>query len=145
MNRKTILLIGLLILLAGGASLGIVAAQAHGLVQSTAASQNKTLHPRFAFLDEQGRNVLDSGQPLSTMQTCGQCHDTTFIVSHSFHSDLGLSNYGKVGDRAAHPWDLSDGLFGKWDPLIYRYLSAPGDDRPDLGVSSWIQIFANRL
>ena len=35
-----------------------------------------------------------SGQAVSTMQTCGSCHDTTFIEQHSFHADLGLSDFG---------------------------------------------------
>jgi thiosulfate reductase cytochrome b subunit len=53
-----------------------------------------------------------------------------------------LSSYGKVTDTSAHPWDLSNGLFGKWNPLTYRYLSAAGDKRLDLGTSDWIRVFA---
>lgn len=51
--------------------------------------QTSPLHPTFALLDKDGENVLTSGKALSTMQTCGQCHDTEFIQSHAFHSDLG--------------------------------------------------------
>ncbi|MDX1378859.1 MAG: hypothetical protein R3307_08425, partial [Anaerolineales bacterium] len=50
------------------------------------------LHPNFALLDKSGENVLTSGKGVSTMQTCGQCHDTEFIQTHAFHSDLGLSD-----------------------------------------------------
>ena len=50
------------------------------------ATQGSPLHPSFALLDMEGQNVLDSGQAVSTMQTCGQCHDTQFIASHNFHA-----------------------------------------------------------
>ena len=49
----------------------------------------------------QGQNVLDSGQPVSTMKTCGQCHDTDFIASHSFHTDLGLSSISATAGQHA--------------------------------------------
>ena len=55
------------------------------------------LHPSFALLDKHGENVLESGKALSTMQTCGECHDTDFIQSHAFHSDLGLADYTQNG------------------------------------------------
>ena len=38
------------------------------------------LHPNFALLDANGNNVLDSGEAISTMNTCGSCHDTAFIA-----------------------------------------------------------------
>ena len=46
--------------------------------------QASPLHPNFALLDADGKNVLDTGAPVSTMQTCGQCHDTEFIQGHAF-------------------------------------------------------------
>ena len=64
------------------------------------------LHPTFALLDENGENVLNSGNPVSTMQTCGQCHDTEFIQSHAFHSDLGLSDYTEDGGLQRQHRDL---------------------------------------
>ena len=83
------------------------------------------------------------------MKTCGQCHDTAFIASHSFHADLGLSSFGEANSKpvasTAHPWDQSNGLFGKWNPLTYRYLSAAGDERLDLGTSDWIRTFGDRI
>ncbi len=39
-------------------------------------SQVSPLHPTFALLDSDGVSVLESGKPLSTMKTCGSCHDT---------------------------------------------------------------------
>ena len=53
--------------------------------------QASVLHPNFVLLDADGVNVLESSNAVSTMQTCGQCHDTEFIQTHAFHSDLGLA------------------------------------------------------
>lgn len=104
------------------------------------------LHPSFALLDQNGENVLESGGPLSTMQTCGQCHDTDFIASHSFHADLGMSERYPAGSApSGRPWDSSTGPYGGWNPLLYRYLSPSGDSRIDLDTAGWVQYFASRL
>lgn len=105
------------------------------------AQQASPLHPTFALLDENGENVLNSGKPVSTMKTCGQCHDTQFIVSHSYHSDLGFSEY----TTSKESWNASTGLYGKWDPLSYRYLSQDGDERLDLGTPEWLMNFGDRI
>ena len=60
------------------------------------------MHPVFPLLDESGASVLESGQPVSTMQTCGGCHDTTFIAEHSVHANS----------------------VGTWDPITYAALSS---------------------
>jgi thiosulfate reductase cytochrome b subunit len=99
------------------------------------------LHPTFALLDANKENVLNSGEPLSTMQTCGQCHDTNFIQQHAFHSDLGLNAYNTSKDS----WNASNGIFGQWDPLTYRYLSQKGDERLDLSTAEWLMQNANRV
>jgi hypothetical protein len=44
------------------------------------------MHPRFALLDENGRSIATSAGPLSTMRTCGACHDTQYIATHGRHS-----------------------------------------------------------
>jgi len=41
----------------------------------TTVAQRSTMHPPFPLLDENGQNVLVSGAPASTMNTCGTCHD----------------------------------------------------------------------
>jgi hypothetical protein len=98
------------------------------------------VHPTFPLLDVNGENVLTSGLPVSTMKTCGACHDTAFIESHSFHSDLGLGSYQSVkGDLNA-----SAGIFGKWDPLNYRYLSQAGDERIDMSTAEWLKAYGSR-
>ena len=99
------------------------------------------LHPVFALLDADGNNVLDSGMPVSTLRTCGTCHDTTFIAEHSFHADLGLSDFSAPGDNT---WDSSPGTFGKWNPLTYRYLSPASDEIVDLTTVEWIKTLGAR-
>lgn len=127
-NWKGWITVSLLLVVVTLAGVGIGQALAqHSTAQ---APTTAPLHPTFALLDAAGTNVLESKQAVSTMQTCGQCHDTEFISSHSFHSDLGLSQIqaGKA----------STGLFGKWDPLTYGYLTQPGEARLDLGTPGWI-------
>lgn len=99
------------------------------------------LHPTFPLLDADATPVQESGQPISTMQTCGQCHDTAFIASHSFHADVGLSNYSQPTDDN---WDSSNGLYGRWDPITYRYLSPEGDPITDLTTPEWLMTLGLR-
>jgi thiosulfate reductase cytochrome b subunit len=135
-NHRSLLILALGLLIAG-VTAGLVWARQ----PATLPAQTSPLHPTFALLDDQGINVLESGQPISTMQTCGQCHDTAFIVSHNFHADLGLSAYqAKDGT-----WDTSTGDFGKWNPLTYRYLSQNGDSRTDLTTPEWLMRFGERV
>jgi thiosulfate reductase cytochrome b subunit len=120
----------------------LIVALAFGINRVSARNTNATaptispLHPTFAMLDANGKNVLESGGPVSTMQTCGQCHDTKFIQGHAFHSDLGLADY----KTSTKTWDASTGIFGKWDPLTYRYLSEKGDERLDLSTAEWLML-----
>lgn len=104
-------------------------------------TQASDLHPNFILLDADGVNVLESGNTVSTMLTCGQCHDTEFIQSHAFHSDLGLSDY----DSASVTFDSSNGLFGQWNPLTYRYLSPAGDELLDLSTAEWLMLNGARV
>jgi thiosulfate reductase cytochrome b subunit len=85
-------------------------------------------------------NVLESGEPVSTMKTCGACHDTDFIAQHSYHADLGLSEFGEAA-ATDHPWDSSSGYFGNWNAIDYRYLSPAGDEFVDLTTPDWIRQF----
>lgn len=101
----------------------------------------KTLHPNFALLDAEGVNVLRSGRAVSTMKSCGQCHDTAFIASHAFHADLGLKAWAPAKDS----WNASPGLFGQWDPLRYRYLTQAGDERLDLSTAGWLMLQGDRV
>ena len=99
------------------------------------------IHPNFPLLDTDGVNVLESNSAVSTMKTCGQCHDTDFIASHAFHSDLGLSDFAS----SKTSWDASTGTFGKWDPLTYRFLSQTGDERLDLSTAEWLKLYGDKI
>ena len=136
MKRYTLFILLGFIALALAIGIGTVLASP----EPAPASLASVLHPNFILLDADGVNVLDSNGAVSTMQTCGQCHDTTFIQSHAFHSDLGLSDYKETKDLNA-----SNGLFGKWDPLTYRYLSQTGDERIDLSTAEWLMLNGERV
>ena len=108
--------------------------------QPAPTQQESILHPNFILLDKNGVNVIENNSPVSTTQTCGQCHDTAFIESHAFHADLGLADYQETKDLNA-----SNGLFGEWDPLTYRYLSQDGDERLDLSTAEWLMLNGDRV
>ncbi|MCI0518864.1 MAG: cytochrome b/b6 domain-containing protein [Chloroflexi bacterium] len=143
-SRTRILLFSLSALLLAAALLaagGVVAQR-----QAAPAPQASPLHPTFALLDADGNPVQAAGAPVSAVQTCGECHDAAFITSHSFHADLGMSQTYAPGEApSGRPWDTSAGLYGKWNPLAYRYLSPQGDSRVDLDDAAWVQQFAERL
>jgi thiosulfate reductase cytochrome b subunit len=137
-KRNLLLTIGILILVLAFGFNTALAKQGESAPTELAAS---TIHPGYAMLDVDGINVLESERAVSTMQTCGQCHDTNFIVSHSYHADLGLSDY----ESSAETWNASDGLFGEFDPLAYLYLSAEGDERFDLTTPDWLKAYGWRV
>ncbi|HMR67016.1 MAG TPA: hypothetical protein PKE64_23650, partial [Anaerolineae bacterium] len=108
-------------------------------------AQGPTMHPTFPLLDASGTNVLESRAPLSTLKTCGGCHDTAYIARHNFHADAGLSQFTAPGQVAGgRPWDTSPGYFGRWDPITYRYLTTTPTERLDLSLSDWIRQFGGR-
>ena len=135
---KLILAGTLIASLALGLALVIQGVAARG--DDSPAPAASPLHPDFALLDTDGANVLESGEAISTMQTCGQCHDTEYIVSHSFHADLGLTGY-----QASSEMNASGGTFGRWDPLSYRYLSQPGDELLDMSTAAWLMAYGEQI
>lgn len=137
MKRYTLFLLLGLIAVALAIGIGTVLASP----EPAPAPQTSVLHPNFILLDAGGVNVLESNNAVSTMQTCGQCHDTKFITSHAFHSDLGLSDY----NAKSKTLDTSNGLFGQWNPLTYRYLSPAGDERLDLSTAEWLKLNGQRV
>ena len=50
------------------------------------------MHPAVPLLDLDGHPVAVTLAPVSTLQTCGACHDTDYIASHGYHSEAGLDN-----------------------------------------------------
>lgn len=127
--------------LLAGATLLAAANPGAPVAGSASRSSMGSLHPNFALLDANSVNVLKSGQAVSTMKSCGQCHDTAFIASHAFHADLGLSSIASSGKT----WDSSPGLFGQWDPLRYRFLTQSGDERLDLSTAGWLMLNGERV
>ncbi|MCA9932340.1 MAG: cytochrome b/b6 domain-containing protein [Ardenticatenaceae bacterium] len=146
LQRITILLSAGLLLAAVLLVQQIVLAQDDGEVETAVTTvPQPQYHPEFTLLDENGENVLESGAPISTMTTCGQCHDSAFIEQHSFHADLGLSELTTAGETGnGRAWDTSTGVFGKWNGITYRYLSPAGDDYYDLTVPEWIEWYGSR-
>ena len=124
-------------------SLGLLLAGAVMWGTAQAASADlKTMHPPMALLDAQGVSVLKSGQAVSTLKTCGQCHDASYIANHAFHADLGLSQFAAPAQGS---WNASNGYFGRWDPLRYRYLTLAGDDLLDLSTPAWLMANGQRV
>jgi thiosulfate reductase cytochrome b subunit len=145
MNARTrVLGTGLLASAAALAAVAVALAAANAAApaaESAPPSALKRLHPNFALVDAHGVNVLSSGQAVSTMKSCGQCHDTEFIASHAFHADLGMNSFASSGKT----WDSSPGLFGQWDPLRYRFLTQSGDERLDLSTAGWLMLNGERV
>ncbi len=140
MNKRhlsiILLLTGILII-----ALGIGIGTALAARPNAPVAEISPIHPTFGLLDEDGAQVLKSGKDVSTIRTCGQCHDTDFIQTHAFHSDLGLGSYDPSGDSL----NASRGLFGEWDPLTYRFLSEVGDQRLDLSTAGWLMLNGDRV
>lgn len=115
------------------------------MATAVAIAQGSPLHPTFPLLDANGTHVLESGAPVSTMQTCGNCHHTEFIASHSYHTAVGLDELAQPGTLPGTlPWETGTGAYGGWDPLTYRYLTPDGTTTPDLGTADWVTIFGER-
>ncbi len=55
-----------------------------------------SFHPVYPLLDADGISVLTSGAPVSTVTTCGACHDTAFITTHTIHGDGGRTAAGAL-------------------------------------------------
>lgn len=104
------------------------------------------MHPTFVLLDEDGQPVVKTGKPISTMKTCGACHDVGFITTHSYHATLGWESQNAVGQvPGGHPWDLSPGPFGRWNPLVYAHLNPDAGPMMDIGTPNWVQTFTRHV
>lgn len=89
-----------------------------------------TLPPVF---DEQGKPQEARGNPFSTAQTCGKCHDYSSI-GQGWHFNAGKGNV-KSG-RPGEPWLLTDPATRTQLPLSYRGWT--GTFKPgDVGMSDY--------
>jgi thiosulfate reductase cytochrome b subunit len=140
-NRTATLLTfsSLALLLVSLVTLAYTARRAWARDAASRQAQASPLHPTFPLLDQEGNNVLESGKPLSTLKTCGACHDSAFIAEHSDHAAAGLETLSTPAETTDNrPWVSGSGWFGGWNPLTYRYLTQPGDARLDLSTAEWI-------
>jgi len=103
------------------------------------------MHPPIRLLDADGASVLEADTPVSPLRTCGECHDTSYIKTQSYHACVGLPELTEPGEApSGRPWDTSPGMFGRWNPITYRVLT-PLDWSPlDLGTAEWISRFGYR-
>jgi thiosulfate reductase cytochrome b subunit len=141
---KILLISGISLVLITGAVL-LTQSSASAGAPGSKTQQTSPLHPAVPFLDEDGVNVLESGKPVSTINTCGACHDANFIADHSFHVSAGLNDLSQPGTTVTgRPWDISPGYFGSWNSIEYHYLSPQGDQRVDLTTPDWLKLYGLR-
>ncbi len=113
--------------------LAVLLAAAAMSIASAGAEPPPPKHASFPFLDAKGEPVVRSGRAVSTMRTCGVCHDTEYISDHCYHADAGAERQVRAGQAASgREWDVGSGLFGRWDSLNY------GPHGPNLDVKQWI-------
>jgi hypothetical protein len=100
-------------------------------------------HPAIALKDATGANVLNSGKPISTRQTCGgDCHDYDFITD-SFHFQQGKNEMDPalLKNHGIAPFNSSPGMFGKFSIIPNRQLTHAGITDPsdaDLSQPEWL-------
>ena len=76
-------------------------------------------HPDVVLIDYQGNPVaLDGNMPYSPKLTCGGCHDYE-MITNAYHFQQGRTDAeGRIvvsdGFDSKKPWNLSDGMYGKW-------------------------------
>ena len=91
---------------------------------------------RLALNDELGDTIIPGAQdalPVSTKQTCGQCHDYGMIAT-GWHFNMSNAD-AKIG-RPSEPWFLVDALTGSQIPMSLR--NWKGLYKPEqLGMSDW--------
>lgn len=114
-------------------------------LESPARARARSIHPDVLLLDENGEPVARSAGALSLTRSCGECHDADYIEEHNYHASAGLEELHEPGARpTARPWDISPGLFGRFDPMLYRTLTPRGFEKLDMGTADWIRTMGPR-
>ena len=93
---------------------------------------------RFAPRDSDGEKVLATAQhprPISTVQTCSQCHDVDSMKGAS-HFRTGLSHEEAAPSVEVEPWFWADDRTGTAIPLSLRGQRGAYSPR-DFGLSCW--------
>lgn len=115
-------------------------------VSTPMAARDKALklaHPSLVLKDEAGQNVLKTGKPISTRQSCGgDCHDYEFITN-SFHFQQGNNEMDRalLASHGAPPFNSSPGMFGKFSIIPNRQLTAADIKDPsdaDMSQPEWL-------
>ncbi|MGB7847732.1 MAG: hypothetical protein WBL63_19125 [Candidatus Acidiferrum sp.] len=110
---------------------------------SSHAGTPKLAHPALVLKDDGGRNVLETGKPISTRQTCGgDCHDYNFITD-SFHFQQGKSEMNRdlLANHGVAPFNSSPGMFGKFSLIPNRQLTRTDITDPsdaDMSQPEWL-------
>jgi hypothetical protein len=99
-------------------------------------------HPLLVLKDAAGKNVLETGEPISTRQTCGGCHDYDFITD-SFHFQQGKNEMDAklLASHGIAPFNSSPGMFGKFSIIPNRQLTHVGVTDAsdyDMGQPEWL-------
>ena len=105
-------------------------------------AQDRVISPP-AVVSDDGKPQDPKGNPYSTAQTCGKCHDYE-AISQGWHFNAALDN-AKPG-RPGEPWVLTDPATYTQIPLSYRGWA--GTFKPgDLGVANYdfVTNFARHL
>ena len=103
----------------------------------------KMAHPKIMLKDEAGKNVLVSGKPISTRQTCGgDCHDYEYITN-SFHFQQGKTEMDRalLSAHGSAPFNTSPGMFGKFSIIPNRQLTPVDITDPvdaDMSQPEWL-------
>ena len=122
-------------------TLACVAASAFAKVASHWDGGRNTPVHRLALKDGFGDAIAPgalNALPLSTRQTCGQCHDIDAIAS-GWHFNMSSTN--AVAGRPAQPWFLIDPLSGSQIPMSLR--DWPGTYKPkQIGMTDWEWVYA---
>lgn len=116
--------------------------QASPGVSASSSAVAKLAHPAIVLKDDGGRNVLETGKPISTRRSCGDCHDYDFIAN-GFHFQQGKSEMDRnlLASHGMAPFNLSPGMFGKFSILPNRQLTGPAVTKAsdfDMSQPEWI-------
>jgi len=136
-------------ILGGVVVVGVAALALHAAAQNVTGERPERLRPAscppFHLLDEDGRIINpvadpDIHIPYSPRRTCGACHDYGRITQ-GYHFQMGATVMADNFGAPERPWDLSDGMVGKFDHLYIRQfakkeLSGPRDF--DLTAYDWV-------
>ena len=109
------------------------------VLAADAPAPRRPLHPPVAVSRRRGSTRGQVGRPVSTLRTCGTCHDTAYIAGHSYHAAAGTDHPFAPGTApSGRPWDIGAGLFGRWDALGH------GPAGPVVDLKAWLATTAAR-